>query len=83
MLANPMFIHRDTENYILDSLTRIYARSTKTELLRWLVTPPERTYLRVNVTQTTREGLVAKIQEITSSAIVVEVHDLLEDVIVV
>ena len=82
MLQSPIFKHDETENFIIDeNLSKIYPELSRENLSKWLVTPPNTTYLRVNTVKISRKELIEKIKEISEDLI--EPQELLSDVIVI
>ena len=83
-MKEPIFAFNDTQKYIIDdNLAVIYDTQHKSELLNWLVTPPEKTYLRVNVEKTTRRDLIDEIKSVCGEEVLVQCHELLDDVVVI
>lgn len=84
-VSRPLFKHNDAEEYIIDdNLMKIYPEKSRLELLRWLVEPPETTYLRVNLVKVKREELIKKIENVTAgNDVKIEAHGILNDVIVI
>ena len=83
-MKEPIFAFNDTQKYIIDdNLAVIYDAQNKSELLNWLVTPPEKTYLRVNAEKTTRQDLIDEIKSVCGKEVLVQCHELLDDVVVI
>jgi 16S rRNA C967 or C1407 C5-methylase (RsmB/RsmF family) len=85
-MEEPLFIHEDTGQFIIeDNLAKVYPELTKKELLKWLATAPEATYLRVNTLKTSIQSLIDRIlgESKIAGKILMKPHDILDDVIVV
>ena len=63
MIEAPMFKHNESEEFIVDdTLAKIYPNFSRSELCKWLVSPPKMTFLRVNTLKITRSDLIEKIK---------------------
>ena len=81
-MNEPKFVFDETRKFIIEeNLDVIYNKDV--DVLKWLVTSPHKTYLRVNILKTTREDLVREITTLCGANIVVEPHEFLDDVIVI
>ena len=63
MFQGPAFKHKETEEFVIDeTLCKIYPNISRTDLWKWLVTPPKMTYLRVNTLKISRCELMKRIK---------------------
>ena len=83
-MKQPIFTFNETQKYIIDdNLAVIYDAQNETELLNWLVTPPDKTYLRVNTDKTTRQELIEEIKNVCGKEVLVQCYEFLDDVVVI
>ena len=81
-MNEPKFLFDETRKFIFEeNLDVIYNKDV--DALKWLVTSPHKTYLRVNILKTTREDLIREITTLCAASIVIEPHEFLDDVIVI
>ena len=81
-MNEPKFLHNETQEFVVDeNLAKIYPTISRTDLLKWLVSAPKKTYLRVNTSKNSAEELVGEIIE--QSNINVKIHNKLSDSVIV
>ena len=81
-MNEPKFLHDETQEFVIDeNLAKVYPTISRTDLLKWLVSAPKKTYLRVNSTTTSVKELFSEI--IDQSNINIEIHNKLSDSVIV